>query len=105
MIARGGDPPIACDLSASERARRADELLPGLVRDAEEERPVPGGFRWRFAPRVDVLQRMARVIDTERRCCRFLRFRIEVEAADGPIWLEVTGPEGAPDFLRKLVRQ
>ena len=45
----------------------------------------------------------AAVIDAERRCCRFLRFVLIVEPDDGPLWLELTGPEGTEDFLSALL--
>jgi hypothetical protein len=34
-----------------------------------------------------------------RQCCPFLRFAITVEPGNGPIWLEMTGPEGTKEFL------
>ena len=42
-------------------------------------------------------------IDAERRCCRFLRFRLTVEPDEGPMVLELTGPEGTRDFLSVLI--
>ena len=43
------------------------------------------------------------VIDAERRCCRFLRFSVLVEADAGPIVVEITGPPGTREFLEALV--
>ena len=48
---------------------------------------------------------VARVVDAERACCRFLRFTITVEPDDGAITLEVTGPPGTGDFLAALFEQ
>jgi hypothetical protein len=63
---------------------------------------IAGGFRWRFEPQVNLVTKVAAVIQAEHRCCRFLRFLLLVEPGDGPVWLEVTGPEGTEDFLRTL---
>ena len=95
--------PIACTLTPGELAAMRDGLLPGLVARASERQPVPGGFRWRFAAGAGLVKDAAAVIEAEHRCCRFLRFRLTVEPGDGPVWLEVTGPEGTPEFLSTLL--
>jgi hypothetical protein len=97
------DTPIACELSHEDLKHRRHTLLPGLVEQAVEGQDLADGFRWRFEPEPDLLSRIAAVIDAEGRCCRFMRFRVEVEAADGPVWLEVTGPEGTVPFLSRLI--
>jgi hypothetical protein len=50
-----------------------------------------------------LVKEAAAVIEAEHRCCRFLRFLLLVEPGDGPVWLEVTGPQGTEDFLSALV--
>lgn len=50
----------------------------------------------------DVLAGVARVVETERRCCRFLRLRLTVEPDGGPVTPDVTGPPGTPELLRTL---
>jgi hypothetical protein len=94
--------PIACTLTPTELAAQRSGLLPGLLTRATAREPVRGGFRWRFEPHDGLLNDVARVIDAEHRCCRFLRFHWIVEPGDGPLWLEVTGPEGTEDFLTAL---
>lgn len=97
------DLPIACALSATELKQRRAELLPGLLARAAERVRVPNGYRWRFAPVGDLLAAVALVIESERRCCPFLRFVLVVEPGGGPISLEVTGPLGTSEFLEQLV--
>jgi len=95
--------PIACTLTPAELEARREMLLPGLLARAGAREAVAGGFRWRFPPDGDLLQDAAAVIDVERRCCPFLRFHLVVEPGGGPVWLEVTGPEGTRDFLSTLL--
>ena len=97
------DLPIACELSAADVARRRNELLPGLIATAEEAQELPNGFRWRFVRDASVLGKITSVIEAERTCCRFLRFRLTIEPAGGPVWLDVTGPEGTATFLAQLM--
>lgn len=96
------DLPIACTLALDERAARREELLAGLMRLSVERREMSAGFTYRFEASSETLQSIVRVIDAERQCCRFFRFQLTVEPADGPITLEVTGPEGTREFLRDL---
>lgn len=95
--------PIACTLGAEGLAARRQDLLPGLVARAAARETLADGIRLQFAPSSDVLRAITSVIDAERRCCRFLRFELLVEAADGPIGLTVTGPPGTGAFLRDLL--
>src|SRR5262245_4739123 len=96
--------PIACSLTPLELQARQNELLPGLLARARSREPVSGGYRWEFDPTPDLVREVAAVIDAEHRCCRFLRFQLSVEPGDGPVRLEVTGPEGTDEFLSTLVR-
>ena len=50
----------------------------------------------------DTLALIAGVVEAERRCCRFLRFAIQVEPDDGPIYLDLTGPPGTREFLGNM---
>jgi hypothetical protein len=46
---------------------------------------------------------IARTIDAERQCCRFLHFGVTVEPDGGPITLELSGPSGTREFLSALL--
>jgi hypothetical protein len=95
--------PIACSLTAAELAASRDGLLPGLLARADLKESIPGGFRWRFDLHEGLLQDAAAVIAAEHRCCRFLRFVLMVEPGEGPVWLELTGPDGTQEFLSRLL--
>jgi hypothetical protein len=59
--------------------------------------PIPEGYACRFPARSEVLSQLGRLVDLERQCCRFLTFKIIVEAGEQPIRLEITGaPEAMP---------
>lgn len=97
------DLPIACTLTPPDFAAKREWLLPGLLAEASGREPIPGGFRWQFRPRPNLVQEAGSVIETEHQCCRFLRFRLLIEPGDGPVSLEVTGPIGTEDFLLSLL--
>ena len=97
------DLPVACTLTPGDLAARRSNLLPGLVAQAESREELADGWRYRFAATGDVLQRITAVIDSERQCCRFLRFQLTVEPDGGPLVLDVTGPSGTREFLSQII--
>ena len=98
------DMPIVCTLGpAALRARR--EGLSELVRRAEDREEMSNGYRLRFPATEGMLPDIARTVDAERQCCRFLGFSITVEADGGPIVLELTGPPGAREFVSALFEE
>lgn len=64
---------------------------------ARERQPWREGYAFRFD--ADALEDAARFVANERRCCPFLEFEIAAAAADGPVWLRITGPAGTRAFL------
>lgn len=97
------DLPVACTLSADELRTRRDGLLTGLIARATTRFAIDDGYRLTFAPTPGLLETIARVIDAERQCCRFLRFQLVVEQDGAPITCDVTGPEGTRAFLADLI--
>jgi len=95
--------PVACTLTPEAlRARRAG-LLSDLVRRAEGREDLPEGLRLRFAPTGETLATIARAVEAERHCCRFLRFGITVEPDGGPVFLKLTGRAGTREFIGALL--
>jgi hypothetical protein len=93
-------PRLACIPSAIPQqdrqghAQLARELFDRL---ALERKTLPTGYAVRFS--ADSLQQVARFVANERRCCPFLSFALELEPADGPLWLRMSGPEGSREVL------
>jgi hypothetical protein len=96
-------PPIACTLTPEELRARREGLLPGLAERAVSIAPVDGGVRLTFTPGPDVVATIARVVDAERQCCRFLRFAITIEPDPGPISLTITAPPEGQEILAEIV--
>jgi hypothetical protein len=76
---------------------RREGLLAELLRRSAGHELLPDGLRIRFAPSSETLGKIARAVDAERHCCRFLRFTVIVEPGEGPVTL--TGPPGTREFL------
>lgn len=95
--------PIVCTLTPEAFLARREGLLSDLLRQADSREELPEGLRLRFASSSETLSTIARAVDAERHCCRFLRFAITVEPGDGPIFLELNGPPGTREFVKALL--
>lgn len=96
------DLPVACTLSPAALKARKENLLSALLSHANERRELPNGCRLRFAADAGILADIARTIEAERHCCRFLQFTVTVEPDSGPVTLDLTGPAGTREFLAAM---
>jgi hypothetical protein len=104
-------PPIACTLTEPElRERRAgllrrvrERVLEARLLEARRlEGPAgaaPAGFELRFAGDEATVADVLELVRLESRCCAFLRFRLTLEPAGGPLLLEISGPPGGAELL------
>ena len=87
----------------TELSSRRDGLLTRLAGSASETTEIENGVLLTLPTSPEITGLIAQVIEAERRCCRFLRFRCTYEPDLGPIALEVTGPEGTGEFLSEVL--
>ncbi len=96
--------PFYCDLDAldaAERQRRT-ALFARVRAAAGEVRELSDGYALRLSAGADAARDALEFALLERRCCPFLRFRLELEQEGGAEWLHVTGREGVKAFLTAL---
>ena len=95
-------PAIACDLSASKAEHINQDIMMAkqLFALVQEVRELPDGYALRLPNDTDTFLQTARFIAHERQCCPFLSFALELNAVNGPFWLQLTGQEGAKQFLQ-----
>ena len=94
--------PITCNLTDPEFQRRRADLLKTFQGALLEAKELGDGYAYRFPSDGHWITELAQLITLERECCPFLQFNLRLEPANGPIWLELTGPEGTKDFLQSL---
>jgi hypothetical protein len=91
---------LACIVDAIPETERAAHLalVARLFRDrANAKTDLPNGYSFRFP--ADAFDELAQFVSKERRCCPFLAFDLAVPPGDGPVSLQLTGPEGTREFL------
>ena len=99
------DLPVVCSLTPEALQARRQGLLSKLVDLAADRELLSEGMRLRFPEAPATLSAIARAVEAERHCCRFLRFSITVEPDHGPMVLELSGPPGSGEFLTGLLDQ
>ena len=94
-------PPIACNLKAltSEQRKQLDHLGGRAIAAIAESRELKDGYAFRIDPAKESVVDVAQWLDLWRRCCPFYEFRIDLHAADGGVWLSVTGRPGVKEFI------
>jgi hypothetical protein len=97
--ARMTDLRIACSLLETKRQERRTQVPDRVSARVQEVRPLTDGYALRFPADDAALTELMHLIQLERQCCGFLAFRLTVEPGGGPVWLELTGPEGTKSFL------
>lgn len=91
--------PVACSLTDSELQQRRREVLQKIRSAVSEVTEKEDGFVYRFPADGKWIGELAILVKLEHKCCPFLKFTITVEPGDGPIWLEMSGPQGTKEFL------
>jgi hypothetical protein len=66
----------------------------------EEVAELADGYALRLPSDAATLVRTAQYMSLDRLCCQFLRFELSAEPGVGPLWLRLTGPEGAKEAVR-----
>ena len=94
--------PVACSLMDSELQERRRNVLQRVISMVSEVKEVDHGFIYRFPSDGAWIRELANLVELEHQCCPFLKFTITVEPGNGPVWLEMTGPEGTKAFLSEV---
>ncbi|MEW6683683.1 MAG: hypothetical protein AB1451_12290 [Nitrospirota bacterium] len=67
---------------------------------AEAIRELANGYAFQLPNQKGLLMTTAEFIQNEKLCCPFFSFGVHVESGGGPIWLQMTGPDGVKPFIQ-----
>ena len=89
---------LTCTLSTPEFQKRKTEVLKVLAAKILEKKEFENGFSFRFSGSDEMLDKLLDFIKTERECCSFFSFTLSVPS-QSDVWLNITGPQNAKDFI------
>ena len=98
-------PPIVCNTNAIAAEDWDQHVKVGthVFASVQEVKTLPDGFALRLPSESAMLRDVAEYISNERLCCAFVHFTVDVEPGGGPFWLQLTGAEGAKDYMRTVI--
>ncbi len=95
--------PIACTLTAEERAAWSGGIGQTVFQGYDELRELPDGYALRFPGDARWAQTLLDFIVHERGCCAFFAFRLVFEPNQGAIWLHLSGGEDVKAFVKEMI--
>ena len=92
---------LTCKLTTPELQRRRATVIAELKQLLHSKEETTNGLAFAFPSEDKVLDTLIAFIKSERLCCDFLSFRLDV--VNETAQLEITGPEGTKKFLEHEV--
>lgn len=90
---------LVCGISSEELQERQKTVINSLRKQIIETKELDNGYAFKFAGTDEVVDELTEFIKTERECCGFFIFGLSISGDKSEAWLELTGPEGAKDFI------
>lgn len=91
---------LACQLTSPELVKRKQTVLAELRRQILESKETANGFVCKFKGGDGIIDQLSEFIKAERQCCPFFTFTLTIGKESKGVCLELTGPEGAKEFIK-----
>jgi len=90
---------LSCKLTSSELQKRKETVLTSLRKQIVERKELENGYAFKFTGSDHMMNELAEFIKTERQCCDFFIFNINISGNNEEAWLEITGTPEAKVFI------
>jgi hypothetical protein len=92
---------LTCNLDGipSQERARYTELFESLRHAIRDKRELPDGYALLLDPAQFTMDQALEWTKLERECCPFLETQVRWDMENGPVWLDLKGPEGVKDFI------
>lgn len=90
---------LSCKLTTPELQKRKETVIASLKQQILDKKELKDGYAFKFRGTDEVLDELTDFIKTERMCCDFFTFGLSVSGDKREAWLELTGVDGAKDFI------
>lgn len=93
--------PVTCKLTTPELQKRKATVIAELKALVLTRKELTNGYAYEFEGTDEILDKLNTFIKTERMCCDFFTFQLTIE--ENKALLNITGSEGAKEFLKQEV--
>ncbi|HMJ71514.1 MAG TPA: hypothetical protein VK508_21610 [Cyclobacteriaceae bacterium] len=94
---------LTCKLTTPELQQRKRTVIAELKSLVKERKEDANAVRYKFETSDENIDMVSSFIKTERLCCDFFEFSLQVESDSEFMWLTLSGPEGVNEFIREEV--
>ena len=91
---------IACKLTRPEMQKRKLEVLAILKGKVLDKSELENSYKYKFEGSDKIFDELVAFIKSERACCDFFTFDLLLSDSKSNIWLSITGPDGAKEFIQ-----
>ena len=98
-VAKNSSTQLTCKMLPDELRIRKETVLASLKEKIIDRKELKNGYAFKFPGNDLVVDELVEFIKTERECCDFFIFNLSVSGDKTEAWLEMTGVEGAKDFI------
>jgi hypothetical protein len=96
-----GSRPVTCKLTTPELQKRKATVIAELKALVVSRKELTNGYEYEFMGTDEILDKLNSFIKTERMCCDFFTFQLTVD--ENKALLNITGPQGAKEFIKEEV--
>lgn len=89
---------LSCSLTFPQLRERKQTVIASLKEKVLSRKELSNGYTYQFKGTDEILDELLTFIKTERQCCSFFDFELSLNRK-GLVWLELSGPDGAKDFI------
>ena len=91
---------LTCKLTTPELRQRKATVITSLKGQMLAKKELKNGYSYKFVGTDKMVDELAEFVKTERECCDFFTFNLSISGDKSEVWLKITGPKGAKDFIR-----
>lgn len=89
---------LSCKLTSPELRKRKEVVIAVLKVKVLETQELADGYKYKFDATDEMLDQLTAFLKSERACCDFFDFNLAL--SDKIVWLSISGPDGAKDFIK-----
>jgi hypothetical protein len=90
---------LACKLTSKEMLGRKATVIASLQKQMVEKKELDKGYSFKFKSGDAINEELKEFIKTEKECCEFFDFKTTTTDDKNFVWLDITGPDGAKEFI------
>jgi hypothetical protein len=94
---------LTCKLTTPELRERKRTVIAELKTLVKERKEEKNAVSYKFESSEKNIDLVSNFIKSERLCCDFFEFSLQVKSDSQFMWLTLSGPEGVNEFIREEV--